>query len=68
MSEPEFITRKQGVERARARGIPLVLSRIDKDTSQGVGPKAAARYGVSDLYTPEEFDRYLDTRVVKVSS
>lgn len=53
-----FVTRRQGVELANAEGIPLTKSRVDKDCMKGVGPKPAARFGATELFTPDAFLRY----------
>ena len=64
-SEKKYISRKEGVELARAAGIPLTIGRVHKDSMNGVGPQPAGRYGPTFLYTPEEFLRYATDRVLK---
>jgi hypothetical protein len=49
------------------RGMPFTLSRVNKDTSFGRGPKPAAKYGPAHLYDPEEFLRYGLERVTKLT-
>jgi hypothetical protein len=63
MSEKKFITRREGVELARAHGVPLSV-RVNKDTMEGRGPKHAGKHGPTYLYTPEEFMRYAVERVL----
>jgi hypothetical protein len=59
-----LVTRRGGVELSRsAEGIPLTKSRVDKDCMRGVGPKPAARFGRTELYTQEEFLRYARTLI-----
>lgn len=57
-TQKRFVTRRQGVELAKAEGIPLTKSRVDKDAMRGIGPKPAAQFGATKLYTPEAFLRY----------
>jgi hypothetical protein len=64
-SEKRFVSRKEGVELARAAGIPLTVGRVHKDSMNGVGPQPAGRYGPQFLYSPEEFMRYAVERVAK---
>jgi hypothetical protein len=65
MSEPEkkFVSRKEGVELARAAGIPLTIGRVHKDSMNGIGPQPAGRYGPQFLYDRSEFMRYAEARV-----
>ena len=65
MSEKKYVTRREGVQLARQHGIPLSVSRVNKDASLGCGPTPAGPYGPGYLYTPEEFLRYATDRVVK---
>jgi hypothetical protein len=62
-TEKKFVTRREGVELARAAGIPLTLSRTHKDHMNGCGPHPAGRYGAAYLYVPSEFLRYAEERV-----
>src|SRR5262249_56534567 len=61
MTDMKFVTRKGGVKLANELGIPLRLSRVNKDAHYGVGPKPAAKYGPAHLYDPAEFLRYAET-------
>jgi hypothetical protein len=65
MHEKQFITRREGVELAKAKGIPLSIGRVNKDAMDGIGPQPAGRYGPTFLYAPEEFLRYATDRVLK---
>jgi hypothetical protein len=57
--QQEYVDRKGLIARARARGIPLAPSRLDKDCAAGRGPKVAAIFGRGrELYTLAEADRY----------
>ena len=63
MSE-KYVTRREGVRLVNeTRGIPLTVSTVDKDSCLNRGPVPAAKYGRVDLYTPEEFLRYAETKV-----
>jgi len=64
-SEEKFISRKEGVELARAAGIPLTIGRVHKDSMNGVGPQPAGKYGPQFLYRPSVFMRYAIERVLK---
>jgi hypothetical protein len=68
MHEKQFITRREGVELAKAQGIPLSIGRVNKDSMDGNGPQPAGRYGPTFLYKPEEFLRYAIERVLKSAS
>jgi hypothetical protein len=57
-----YVTRREGVEMARAAGVPLSVSRVHKDTSLGVGPTPAGRYGPQYLYEASEFLKYAQRR------
>jgi hypothetical protein len=61
MYEKQFITRREGVELAKTRGIPLSIGRVNKDSMDGI----SGRYGPTFLYTPQEFLRYATDRVLK---
>jgi hypothetical protein len=65
MHEKKFVTRREGVELAKAEGIPLSIGRVNKDSMDGIGPQPAGRYGPTFLYHPEEFLRYATERVLK---
>ena len=65
MHEKQFITRREGVELANAKGIPLSICRVNKDSMDGIGPQPAGRYGPTFLYRPEEFLKYAVERVLK---
>ena len=67
MTEVKYVTRRTGTALANESGIPLKLSRVNKDASLGVGPKPIAHYGPTELYTPEEFMRYALGRAVPVA-
>ena len=63
--EKKFVTRREGVRRAREQGIPLTIGRVNKDSMTGCGPKPFGRYGVSDIYEEPEFLRYAIERLRK---
>lgn len=65
MSDKKYVTRREGVQLAREQGIPLTLGRVNKDVSDGRGPKHSGRYGPTYLYTPEDFLSYAVERVMK---
>ena len=59
MQNPKrFVTRRQGGELANAEGIPLTKSRVDKDCMKGVSRAPVARFGPTDLFTPDTFLKY----------
>ena len=61
-----YVTRREGVKLVNEQlGIPLSLSTVEKDACLGVGPVPAASYGPKHLYTPEEFLRYAQNRIVR---
>lgn len=65
-AQPRYVTRREGVRLVREElGIPLSLSVVNKDACRGTGPVVAATYGPKHLYTPEEFLRYAQGRIVK---
>jgi hypothetical protein len=49
MHEKQFITRREGVELAKAKGIPLSIGRVNKDAMDGIGPQPAGKYGPTFL-------------------
>src|SRR5690606_18888304 len=54
-----LLTRKQAVELIRAElGVPLGLSKIEKDAMDGRGPKPRARYGRHFLYDRDDVLAY----------
>ena len=63
MQDKKFYTRREGVELAKAHGIPLTIGRVNKDAMDGVGPQPSGRYGPGFLYTAEEFLRYAEERI-----
>jgi hypothetical protein len=40
------------------QGVPVPLSRIERDTINGKGPRPVAKYGRRYLYTPDEARAY----------
>ena len=64
MHDKKFITRREGVDLARAHGIPMSVGRVNKDVMLGKGPKHAGKYGPTHLYEPSEFMRYAVERVL----
>jgi hypothetical protein len=62
--EPKYCTRRAGVKLANARGIPLTVSRTNKDSMVGRGPRPAGRYGRADIYEVAEFMRYATERAL----
>ena len=63
MTEPKYVTRKAGVDLANQYGLPLTLSRVNKDSMDGKGPKPFGQLGPAQIYTAEEFMRYAVERV-----
>jgi hypothetical protein len=64
----KYVTRREGVRLVNDKlGIPLSMSTVEKDACLGVGPTPAATYGPKHLYTPEEFLRYAQARIVKLT-
>jgi hypothetical protein len=60
--QQEYVDRPGLLARARARGIPLKFTRLNKDCAAGLGPKVAAIFGrCKELYTLAEADRYINT-------
>jgi hypothetical protein len=69
METERYVTRREGVKLVNTTlGIPLSLPTVEKDACLGVGPVPAATYGNKHLYTPEEFLRYAQSRIVKRDS
>jgi hypothetical protein len=57
--KPPLVTRKQAVELIRAElGVPLGLSKIEKDAMDGCGPRPRARYGRHFLYDRDDVLAY----------
>lgn len=67
MSDQIYWTRKEGVRRAREKGIPLTLSRVNKDAHYGRGPVPAGKYGPAHIYNPEKFMEYAHTTIKLVA-
>jgi hypothetical protein len=61
-----YWTRREGVNRANEAGIPLSLSRVNKDAHFGRGPVPAGRYGPAHVYKPEVFMEYAHSTIKRV--
>jgi nicotinamidase-related amidase len=59
----KFLTRHGIVEEARAKGIPLALSRVEKDAAAGKLGKPDARYGKVHLYTESTGRAYIESLI-----
>lgn len=58
-ASPRYYTRQQGVELIQAElGVPVPLSRFEKDAAIGRAPPPAARFGRRTLYTKEQILDY----------
>jgi hypothetical protein len=63
-----YVDRRGLVARARARGVPLSSSRLNKDCALGLGPKVGAIYGRNkELYELAEADRYINSKLKLVT-
>ena len=62
--EKKFVTRREGVRRAREQGIPLTIGRVNKDIKRR-RPEPCGRYGPADIYEEPEFLRYAIERLRK---
>lgn len=52
MSDDRLFTRREGIELIRVElGVPIPLSRFEKDAMNGAAPRPAATYGRHFLYT-----------------
>ena len=56
-------TRKEGVERLRAIGIPITLSTMNKLCCTGLGPEPAGVFGNRDVYHDDELLRWAQARI-----
>lgn len=65
----QYHTRRTIVALARARGLPLSPSRLDKDCAAGHGPEVCAIYDTRglELYAPEAVERYLASKIRPIS-
>jgi hypothetical protein len=57
-----FVTTKEGVAMANAVGLPLTVSRVNKDRALQRGPREAGKYGPTFLYRPADFLEYARRR------
>jgi hypothetical protein len=64
----QYLTRKDIVERAQRRGIPLTYWQLVKDSGAGRGPRLAATFGghKCHLHTPEAADAYIESKIALV--
>jgi hypothetical protein len=63
VKEVKFVTRREGVRIVREQGIPLTVSRVNKDAMNGVGPEPCGKYGPSEIYELPKFIQYAIDRV-----